>query len=281
MVFEVAMHVFGDLQSICIISHRHKGIDAAFDELPELAAPRVQRRYCLQHIWSNLMTNLKNKRLKSLVWETRTTSKQRKWNKVMGDIYKISEGAHTYLRQIPPAMWELCYDEGHRFGIMTTNSSKSFNNTLKGCRMLSVTGISRLTFHKCKSMYVDRRTTGELMFQAGLLWPKNVYDEMVSQEKQKYTITIQRYNDQLGIYVVALELPMTFCGQLQFVIMNLGARQCSFGQWETDGLPCARVHAACHFNKTFSNSFVPSVYSLKNYGQSYSRNLNPLLPEEE
>jgi hypothetical protein len=45
------------------------------------------------------------------------------------------------------AKWALAYDEGSfRYGIMTTNSSESFNRVFKGVRSLPVSGIVEFSF---------------------------------------------------------------------------------------------------------------------------------------
>ncbi|XP_031120356.1 uncharacterized protein LOC116023494 [Ipomoea triloba] len=151
----LARHVFYDLPSICIISDRHAGIDVAYNKLPELQSSRVKRRFYLRHIRSNVMTRFKNSRLKGLVWEAGTAVTKNKFYSSMQSIQQYWPEAHNYLSAIEPEAWTLSHDGGHRYGIMTTNSSESFNNSLKGCRMLPVTAITRLTFHKLSTMFAN------------------------------------------------------------------------------------------------------------------------------
>jgi hypothetical protein len=55
------------------------------------------------------------------------------------------------------AKWALAYDEdGFRYGIMTTNSSESFNRVFKGVRSLPVSGIVEFSFRKCNEYFVKR-----------------------------------------------------------------------------------------------------------------------------
>ncbi|XP_019157168.1 PREDICTED: uncharacterized protein LOC109153758 [Ipomoea nil] len=144
----VAQNVFGDLQHICIISDRHGGIDHAFREVPELAEPRVQRRYCLRHLWSNLMTKFKNKELKNLFRQAGCAMDVRGFEAVMSIIRASNEATYNYLMAIPARFWALSHDGGFRHGLMTTNSSESFNNSLKRCRLLPVSAIVKLTYEK-------------------------------------------------------------------------------------------------------------------------------------
>ena len=55
------------------------------------------------------------------------------------------------------AKWVLVYDEGgFRYGIMTTNLSKSFNHVFTRVRSLPVSGIVEFSFHKCNEHFVKR-----------------------------------------------------------------------------------------------------------------------------
>jgi hypothetical protein len=53
--------------------------------------------------------------------------------------------------------WALTYDEGgFRYGIMTTNSSESFNRVFTGVRSLPVSGIVEFSFMKCNEYFVKK-----------------------------------------------------------------------------------------------------------------------------
>ena len=55
------------------------------------------------------------------------------------------------------AQWALANDEGgFRYGIMTTNSSESFNRVFTVVQLLSMSGIVEFSFHKCNEYFVKR-----------------------------------------------------------------------------------------------------------------------------
>nr|GMD14537.1 uncharacterized protein LOC109164720 [Ipomoea batatas] len=179
----LAQHVFGDVEHICIISDRHGGIDVAFRDLPELSEPRIQRWYYLRHLRSNLMTRFKNKMLKALVWQAGCAMDTRAFDATMKKIRVIDDGAYNYLMAIPERFWALSHDGGFRHGLITTNSSESFNNSLKGCRVLPVAALVKKTYEKLSLMFGHRRTHGLIMQQAGLPWPRRIFDEILNREK--------------------------------------------------------------------------------------------------
>ncbi|XP_031116672.1 uncharacterized protein LOC116020333 [Ipomoea triloba] len=119
----LATHVFPDHESVCIISDRHAGIDAAFRDLSALHPPRVQRRYCLRHIRSNVMTRNRNRRLRALIWEVGIATTRREFGNKIERIRAEWPAAYNYLATIDTEKWALSHDGGHRYGIMTTNSS--------------------------------------------------------------------------------------------------------------------------------------------------------------
>ena len=55
------------------------------------------------------------------------------------------------------AKWALAYGEGgFRYGIMTTNSSESFNRVFTRVRLLPVSGIVEFSFRKCNEYFIKR-----------------------------------------------------------------------------------------------------------------------------
>jgi hypothetical protein len=53
--------------------------------------------------------------------------------------------------------WALAFDVGGlRYGVMTTNSSESFNKAFKGIRAVPVSGIVEYSFRKCNEYFVNR-----------------------------------------------------------------------------------------------------------------------------
>jgi hypothetical protein len=53
--------------------------------------------------------------------------------------------------------WALAFDVGGlRYGVMTTNSSESFNKVFKGIRAVPVSGIVEYSFRKCNEYFVNQ-----------------------------------------------------------------------------------------------------------------------------
>ncbi|KAF1858668.1 hypothetical protein Lal_00044701 [Lupinus albus] len=86
--------------------------------------------------------------------------------------------AEAWLDQIPKAKWAQSYDEGRRYGHMTTNLAECFNGVLKGSRARPITALVRSTYYRLNSWFVDHRNEAVNMIKAGHVYSEeltNVY----------------------------------------------------------------------------------------------------------
>ncbi|XP_019157661.1 PREDICTED: uncharacterized protein LOC109154291 [Ipomoea nil] len=108
----LAEHVFPDYDSMCIVSDRHAGIDAAFKNVRQLHG-RVKHRYCLRHLRSNVLTKVsRNRWLRRLIWEAGTAVTTNQFNENMQTIQQNWPNAYNYLAELDEEAWTLCHDGG-------------------------------------------------------------------------------------------------------------------------------------------------------------------------
>ncbi|CAH9087566.1 unnamed protein product [Cuscuta europaea] len=265
----VMRDVVGNHRSVCIISDRHAGIESAFRALRELRSPQVSKRYCLRHIRSNFMTKFRNAELKKLCWQAGSTPTEQEFHDCMQQIRDINESAFLYLNEIPVEMWALSYDDGKRYGILTTNLSESFNNVLKGCRTLPITALVKATFDKVVQLFADRRNAGIMWHQAGFLYPQNIWKDVLERSQRRYHTTIVPHNRTTGIYSVAI-------GSHDPVTIDLTRQECGCEYWKQNGMPCVHAYAVCRFLKITVDSLIPAVYSLNAYIRTYTSDIMPI-----
>jgi hypothetical protein len=95
--------------------------------------------------------------------------KIRELDKVMNQAAKT--WLHDQMEQ--KEKWALTYDEGgFGYGIMTTNSSKSFNRVFTGVRSLPVAGIVEFSFMKCNEYFVKRWELAHRNIREARVWGK-------------------------------------------------------------------------------------------------------------
>ena len=76
----------------------------------------------------------------------------------------------------PKLKWALSFDEGYRYGAMTTNVSECFNGVLKGARSLPITAMVKYTWLKLNSYFDDHPNKSIAQLNLGQKWTKYVLD---------------------------------------------------------------------------------------------------------
>ncbi|KAK9988918.1 hypothetical protein SO802_029157 [Lithocarpus litseifolius] len=163
---------------LCVISDRHLGIQAVFRDTNRdfLQTPMTEHRYCLRHVCSNVNSRWNNETLKNLVWRAASATQERKFNATFELIENVNRDAHKYLEDVPKEKWALAFDEGFRYGAMTTNVSECFNGVLKGARNLPITAMVKYTWFKLNTYFDDRRNKSIAQLKSGKRWCKYAFD---------------------------------------------------------------------------------------------------------
>ncbi|KAG6486407.1 hypothetical protein ZIOFF_054977 [Zingiber officinale] len=151
--FEQFRYYVAQDRQLCVISDRHHGIIHAMSNLEEWKEPIAYHRFCLRHVRSNFMTKFKNVTLKHYCWAIGSTTQRRKFNRFRRQIRALDPTAWQYLRDIGIRRWSLAYDGNHRWGCLTTNTSESLNNVLRGARLLPIKACIDLSFHRTVQLF--------------------------------------------------------------------------------------------------------------------------------
>jgi len=138
------VHVLGPYCTICFISDRHIGILNATGEHIDGRSPLVHR-CCMRHFAANFWWRQQKKEATDKLKELCNKHMEHEFKETMVELDKmLNQAGKAWLDQQMEnkVKWALAYDEGgFRYGIMTTNSSESFNHVFKGVRSLPVSGI--------------------------------------------------------------------------------------------------------------------------------------------
>jgi len=90
--------------------------------------------------------------------------------------------AADWLDQIPKSKWSQVYDEGNRYGHMTTKLAKCMNSILKEARALPITALVNETFNKVNDSFVTNGLKIMNMIKAGHRYSEDIY--VMMQENQ-------------------------------------------------------------------------------------------------
>ncbi|XP_074374784.1 uncharacterized protein LOC141715205 [Apium graveolens] len=108
-------------RDVCVISDRHNGIISVMNN-PELG-------------WCEPLSH------------------HRHWNALVAAEPRVEE----WFADKPLSRWALAFDEGKKFGIMTTNMAESWNSAIKVARKLPIAALVKTIFHKLAAYFDQRR----------------------------------------------------------------------------------------------------------------------------
>ena len=199
----LTLHVT-DRDHLCIISDKHFGIKACFDDTSctYLQPPRAHHWYCLHLLANNVNTKWKIPELKNLVWRVASVNQLRKFKATLELICNVKEPTYKYLKAEDKEKWTLAHDNGRRYRVMTTNFLECFNGVLKGVHRLPITAMVRFTYFKVNSYFDDCHNLTLDQLEVGQEWCKYVMDRFVRNEAKAKEHMVTRMCAQARLYQV-------------------------------------------------------------------------------
>ena len=107
---------------------------------------------------SNFNDKFKNKILKDMSYRAGVQHQTWKYERCMEELKQLIANSVTWFSKLDTKKWAQAYDQGYRYGWMTTNIDECINEVLKGTQMLPITALVQLTFYRCVSYFDTRRS---------------------------------------------------------------------------------------------------------------------------
>ncbi|CAI9100465.1 OLC1v1037576C1 [Oldenlandia corymbosa var. corymbosa] len=139
----------------CIISNRHLGILSAIDMMLEQFPNMGMHRFCLEHIKANIAGKFPGQKLRSLYQRVGFTLNATKCVKAWEKLANKSPATAQCLDSIGANKWTILGDGGNRWVVVTTNASESYNNALKGARLLPIIALIKSSLLKTVKLFND------------------------------------------------------------------------------------------------------------------------------
>ncbi|XP_016164196.1 uncharacterized protein LOC107606672 [Arachis ipaensis] len=140
-----------------MISDRHESIRVAVNRSGgDWQTPRAWWMFCIRHIGSNFLRAFKVPHLQKLVVNIGYSRTVEEYNI---NSKRLEERGDAYARwcdAIGLRHWVLAFDEGHRWGHMTTNLVECINSVLKGARNLPVLALFRATYYRLNELFMRK-----------------------------------------------------------------------------------------------------------------------------
>ncbi|XP_075633689.1 uncharacterized protein LOC142606185 [Castanea sativa] len=262
-----------DRRHLCVISDRHPGIQAIFRDTNRdyLQPPMTEHCYCLRHLCSNVNTRWNNETLKNLVWRAASATQERKFNATFDLIENVNRDVHQYLKDVPKEKWALTFDEGYRYGTMTTNVFECFNGVLKGARSLPITAMVKYTWFKLNAYFDDRRNKSIEQLNSGKKWCKYALDIFMRNKEKVEHHRVTRLSAQQQSYQVDTPHNPGTAGHGDHTHgVNLLQRTCTCQKWKLYKIPCSHVIAVCIRYRHDVEQYIDQCYSVDALFRSYA-----------
>ncbi|XP_040940151.1 uncharacterized protein [Gossypium hirsutum] len=212
--------------------------------------------YCIRHIASNFHRDYKNpdwkRQVVKMAYELEPHIFRQRMTRLENDMEgQTNTSFRQWLGTMEPWQWAQSFDEGFRYGQMTTNLVEGINTVLLKTRHLPISSVFSATFYR--DAMVANRWIARLM---------NI--EVYSQRNETFRVT-ETIGRRPGI-------PPKSYG------VDLRNRRCDCRRFQTLHYPCAHVVAACAKVSLNVDQFIDEVYTLERTLRVWENEF-PVLPD--
>lgn len=298
------LEVIGNNSFFCVISDRHLGIKAVFQD-PLLgwdeSTDQCVHRYCSQHVAENLFKHVGRKREVSDRFIAGVNKcKPRRMQEMLQDFEIGCPEAIDYLNKVgkrnpndedelpcPEKLYQTL-DGGHRWGIMTTNGSESLNAVFKISRRLPVAAVVEDTFYKLNKWFFDRWNKAQMGVQHGQVWSDRVSTLLQKRIEKGRDMTVIPYRSGHGLFEVLVKgekIPARRNQpRLEHTRRDFGYRvvvtgnnkvECECRKPQLTGIPCSHFMAVVREMKYDVNLYINPLYRMSIVVQTWSGQWGP------
>ncbi|PPD92087.1 hypothetical protein GOBAR_DD10969 [Gossypium barbadense] len=164
-----------------------------------------------------------------------------------------------WLGTMEPWQWAQSFDEGFRYGHMTTNLVEGINVVLLKTRHLPI------------ASQVDQ-------MEAGHVFVEHVRDAMVANHRLTRSMNVEIYSRRLKTFQVTETISHRPSIPTRSYGVGLRNRRCECRRFETHHYPCAHVVAACAKVNLDAEQYVDDVYTLEHTLRVWENEF-PVLPD--
>ncbi|WVZ25988.1 hypothetical protein V8G54_004532, partial [Vigna mungo] len=249
-------------QNLCLISDRHNSISAAFNK-PTSGWTEGQ---CV-HVLSVIITIFLN------IFEPRC-------NYYYNIIWENNPKVAAWIDQIPRQQFTLAYDEGRRWGHLTTNLAEAINSVLKKTRNVPISSIVLATYTRCNSFFTEREKQITSMISIGHVYFENatkVLQDAYSKSNTHRVVEFDRNTTRFRVEEMVNPRQIRPAGK-SFV--RLDERWCDCGKFQKIHLPCSHVLATCKHAHHDFNIYISPYYRLDVSMKVYNNMFGELRHEE-
>ncbi|WVZ15295.1 hypothetical protein V8G54_012861 [Vigna mungo] len=182
-------------QNLCLISDRQTSINAAFNR-PTSGWTKGQcvHVYCIRHIAQNFTRRFRDTSLKKDLVNMAYAMTEPRCNYYYNIIRENNPQAAAWIDQIPRQQFTLAYDEGRKWGHLTTNLAEAINLVLKKTGNLPISFIVLATYTRCNSFFTEREKQITTMISAGHVYSENATKVLQDADSKSNTHRVVEFD---------------------------------------------------------------------------------------
>ncbi|XP_016200064.1 uncharacterized protein LOC107641068 [Arachis ipaensis] len=254
-----------------IISNCHESIQAAIARSDGAwAPPRARHMFCIRHIGANFLKRFKTPHLHKLVINIGYSRTKQEYNINYERLRERGEAYTNWCDEIGLQRWVLAFDEGYRWGHMTTNMVECINSALKGARNLPVNAVLRATCYWLNKLFTRKSDEAHERIRNGFTYSEFATRRVKENLHRAGNIVVNRFDRHNEVF----EVHEMDNGSIFTV--NLAQRVCDCGHFQVERLPCRHVLACCANQRLDWQVYVNDVYKMSEIRKVYSAKFAPL-----
>ncbi|RYR39803.1 hypothetical protein Ahy_A09g045402 [Arachis hypogaea] len=157
---------------------------------------RAIHMFYIRHIASNSLRRFKALRMQKLFVNIGYSRIMREFNMCCQILCEQGEAYKQLLGNILRSQYVLAYDDGHRWGHMTTNLVECINKVLKGARNLPMTSLVKVDFYGLNALFTRKKAKAETRISAGQLFSKYASEKILSNKHTAKNIQVNLFDRQ-------------------------------------------------------------------------------------
>ncbi|PPD93407.1 hypothetical protein GOBAR_DD09653 [Gossypium barbadense] len=188
-----------------------------------------------------------------------------------------------WLGTMEPWQWAQSFDEGFRYGQMTTNLVEGINVVLLKTRNLPISSVFSATFYRLATLMPRMGQQKVNQIEAGHVFVEDIRDAMVANHQMVRSMTIEVYSRHNETFRVIETIDRRLGIPPKSYGVDLRNKRCDCRRFQTlhypcTHYPCTHVVAACAKVRLNVEQFIDEVYTIERT-LSVWENEFPVLPD--
>ncbi|XP_058783116.1 uncharacterized protein LOC131657771 [Vicia villosa] len=216
--------------------------------------------FCIRHIVQNFTREIKDRALRKLVMNAGYALAQLSFKHYRREIKLSNPDAGTWIDNILVEKWTWSYDNGQRWGHMTTNIFELMNDVFKGIQNLPITALVKSTYFKMASLFAQRGERWDAMLRSEQLWSECCTRFIKAEGAKANTHVVTRFDRHNQNFMVKEIIDHNVGLPRQEYWVILEERWCDCRKFQAFCMPCSHVIAACAHSHIDALTLLSPIY---------------------